>query len=90
VDARLRFTGAAAAPGASGRIAWRDGDAHVAPELVVRRAGRLGVFVDDAGTARFHALPEAQEGRPARVDLPPNARLVVQGQLALKDGQRLR
>jgi RND family efflux transporter MFP subunit len=90
VDARLRFTGAAAAPGASGRIAWRDGEPHVAPELVVRRDGRLGVFVDDAGTARFHALAEAQEGRPARIDLPAGARIVVKGQLALKDGQRLR
>jgi RND family efflux transporter MFP subunit len=90
VDARLRFTGAAAAPGASGRIVWRDDEAHVPPELVVRRAGRLGLFVDDAGTARFHALSEAQEGRPARVDLPGSSRVVVSGQLALKDGQRLR
>lgn len=90
VEARLRFTGAAAAPGASGRIVWRDDEAHVPPELVVRRAGRLGLFVDDAGTARFHALPEAQEGRPARVDLPGSTRVVVSGRLALKDGQRLR
>lgn len=90
VDARLRFTGQAAAPGASGRIAWRDSDAYVAPELVVRRAGRLGIFVDDAGTARFHALAGAQEGRPARVDLPGSARIVVKGQLALRDGQLLR
>jgi RND family efflux transporter MFP subunit len=90
VDARLRFTGAAAAPGASGRIVWRDDEAHVPPELVVRRAGRLGLFVDDAGTARFYALPEAQEGRPARAGLPREARIVVKGQLALQDGQRLR
>ena len=90
VEARLRFTGAAAAPGASGRIVWRDDEAHVPPELLVRRAGRLGLFVDDAGTARFHALSEAQEGRPARVDLPGSTRVVVSGQLALKDGQRLR
>ncbi|MDA1116563.1 MAG: efflux RND transporter periplasmic adaptor subunit [Proteobacteria bacterium] len=90
MDARLRFAGPAAAPGAAGRIVWRDSDPHVPPELVVRRAGRLGVFVEDAGVVRFHALPEAQEGRPARADLPPGARLVVKGQLALKDGQRLR
>lgn len=90
VEARLRFSGTAAAPGASGRIAWRDAQAHVPPELVVRRADRLGVFVDNAGTARFHALPEAQEGRPARIELPGSTRIVVSGQLALKDGQRLR
>lgn len=90
VEARLRFAGAAAAPGAAGRIAWRDAGAHVPPELVVRRDGRLGVFIDDAGAARFHALPEAQEGRPARLDLPAATRIVVSGQLALKDGQPLR
>jgi RND family efflux transporter MFP subunit len=90
VEARLRFAGAAAAPGASGRIVWRDDEPHLPPELVVRRAGRLGVFLDEAGTARFRALPEAQEGRPARAGLPPAARIVVKGQLALKDGQRLR
>jgi len=69
---------------------WPDGELHVPPGLVVRRAGRLGLFVDDGGTARFHALPDAQEGRPARADLPPETRIVVKGQLALKDGQRLR
>jgi hypothetical protein len=55
----------------------------------VRRAGRLGLFLDDGGTARFHALADAQEGRPARAGLPPETRVVVDGQLALKDGQRL-
>lgn len=90
VDARLRFTEPAAAPGASGRIVWRDPELYVQPELLVRRAGRLGLFLDDGGTARFHALSDAQEGRPARVDLPPETRIVVKGQPALKDGQRLR
>lgn len=90
LEARLRFTGAAAAPGAAGRVTWRDATPHLAPELLVRRDSRLGVFVDDGGTARFHALPEAQEGRPARADLPSGARVVVKGQLTLKDGQRLR
>ncbi|MDH4189741.1 MAG: efflux RND transporter periplasmic adaptor subunit [Betaproteobacteria bacterium] len=90
MDARLRFAGPAAATGESGRVVWRDSEPHIAPELVVRRAGRLGVFLEDAGVARFHVLPEAQEGRPARADLPPGARVVVTGQLALKDGQRLR
>lgn len=91
VEARLRFTGPAAAPGTAGRIAWRDGEPHVPPDLLVRRNGRLGVFVDDAGRARFHALPDAQEGRPARAaGLAPGTRVVVRGQLALKDGQPLR
>jgi RND family efflux transporter MFP subunit len=90
VEARLAFAAEAAAPGAAGRVVWRDGTPHLPPEIVVRRNGRLGVFLDAAGVARFHPLPEAQEGRPARVELPADARIVVQGQLTLQDGQRLR
>jgi len=90
VEARLRFSAPMAAPGAWGRIVWRDTDAYVPPELFVRRNGRLGIFIENSGSARFHALPHAQEGRPARADLPLEARIVVKGHLALKDGQRLR
>lgn len=90
VEARLRFAKSAAAPGASGRIAWRDGRPHVPADLVVRRGGRLGVFVDEDGVARFRPLPDAQEGRPAPLDLAPGTSLVVVGQRALEDGQKLR
>lgn len=90
VEARLRFVKAAAAPGASGRIVWRDSRPHLPPEVVVRRGGRLGVFVDEGGAARFRPLPEAQEGRPAPVDLAADTLLVVAGQRTLEDGQKLR
>ena len=90
VEARLRFSGSTAAPGAWGRIVWRDTDPFIPPALFVRRNGQLGVFIENSGSARFHALPEAQEGRPVRADLPIEARIVVKGHLALKDGQRLR
>jgi RND family efflux transporter MFP subunit len=90
VEARLRFAGEPAAPGAAGRVHWRDRTPHVPPELLVRRNGRLGLFLDNAGAARFHPLPEAQEGRPAAVSLPPSTRLVVSGHLQLQDGQSLR
>ena len=90
VEARLRFAGAAAAPGAAGRIVWRDARPHLPAELIVRRNGRLGVFVDEGGVARFKALPEAQEGRPAAAELPRDTAVVVAGQLTLQDGQRLR
>jgi multidrug efflux pump subunit AcrA (membrane-fusion protein) len=90
LEARLRFEEAPAPPGASGRIVWRDAQPHVPAGVIVRRGGRLGVFVDEGGVARFRPLPEAQEGRPAPVDLPPGTRIVVSGQLGLRDGQRLR
>lgn len=90
-EARLRFQGPAASPGAAGRIAWRDVEPHLPPEMVVRRDGRLGVFVEDGGRVRFHPLSGAQEGRPARAEgLTPGTRLVVEGQLALEEGQVLR
>ena len=89
VEARLRFTGGPAAAGASGAVIWRDSRPHVPAELVVRREGRLGVFAAEDGVARFHRLVDAQEGRPAPVDLAPGTRLVVAGQLALINGQPL-
>lgn len=89
VEARLRFKDEPAAAGASGTVTWRDSRAHIPADLVVRRQGRLGVFVEERGIARFRALAEAQEGRPAPADLSPGARVVVTGQLTLLDGQAL-
>ncbi len=89
VEARLEFARDPAPPGASGRIVWRDPRRHVPAEFVVRRGGRLGVFTEESGVARFRALPQAQEGRPALTELPAATRIVVAGHLALQDGQRL-
>jgi RND family efflux transporter MFP subunit len=89
VEVRLRFKGEAAAAGASGSLIWRESRPHIPADFVVRREDRLGVFVEERGVARFHPLDAAQEGRPTPVDLAPGARIVVAGQLALRDGQRL-
>ena len=89
VEARLRFKSAPAAAGASGSVIWRESGPYIPAEFVVRREDRLGVFVEERGVARFHPLDAAQEGRPAPVDLPLGARIVVAGQLALRDGQPL-
>ena len=87
VEARLRFKGKPAAAGASGAVVWRESGPPIPAGIIVRREGRLGIFVDERGVARFHALAQAQEGRPAVADLPPESRIVVAGQLALRDGQ---
>ena len=87
VQARLAFTGETAPPGAEGRLRWLDPRPHAPAAAMVRRDGRLGVFVVESGRARFVALPAAQEGRSAPLALPEDARLVVQGQAALVDGQ---
>ena len=87
VQARLAFTGETAPPGTEGRLRWLDPRPHAPAAAMVRRDGRLGVFVVESGRARFVALPAAQEGRSAPLALPEDARLVVQGQAALVDGQ---
>jgi RND family efflux transporter MFP subunit len=83
-EARLRFAAAAAAPGSSARVVWASPDRHLPAELLARRQGRLGVFVAGEKTPRFHPLPNAQEGRPAKAEgLSADSRIVVRGQGAL-------
>lgn len=89
IEARFAFIGEPPAVGSEGRLVWRDAQPHLPADLLVRRDGRLGVFVAEGGKARFHALPQAQEGRPALLDLPADTRIVTQGRHALQDGQPL-
>lgn len=88
-EARLRFAGAAAPPGAEGRIQWRDPATHIPPEYLVRRGANLGVFLLEGGKARFVVLPEAQEGRPAPITLALDARVFADGRNTLNDGQAI-
>lgn len=74
--------------GSSGQLRWSDHRPHLPASLLVQRERRLGVFIVEAGKARFVALPEAQEGRAAAAaTLPPQALVVVGGHNALQDGQ---
>ena len=89
-EARLLFTDAAALPGAAGKLAWQDNRPHISARLLVRRQDSLGVFVVDKGTARFHALPGAQQGRAAPTALPPDTSVVTEGQYGLQDGEAVK
>ncbi len=89
VEARLVFTGRQAAIGTVGRIVWNDPRPFLPAELLVRREGRLGVFVIEGQLARFIPLPEAQEGRPAAADLAPSTLIVTDGQRGLRHGQQV-
>lgn len=81
---RLRFTAQPAPVGAGGCLVWHDTAPHLPPELVVRRGGQLGVYIETGGLPRFHPLPAAQEGRTARAEgLTLDSRIVVRGQGAL-------
>lgn len=86
---RFSFAGPPAAIGTSGEVVWKVATGLLPVPLIVQREGQLGVFVADGTTARFVALPDAQEGRPASADLPPATLLVIRGQSRLQDGDKL-
>lgn len=86
-EARLAFAKSSPQPGASGRIKWRAKEAYLPADFVQQREGRYGVFIAESNQARFIALPDAQEGRPVLITLPPETRVIAEGRFALKDGQ---
>ncbi len=85
-EARLRFIKRSALPGAPGRVVWQSSQAHLPPDLVLRRGNQLGVFVAENGKATFVPIPQAQEGRPVAADLAANAAIVIEGRYQLQDG----
>ena len=85
-QARFSFPDDAPAVGRSGEVVWQVGAGMLPSNLISRRNGVLGVFLLDAGKARFEPLPGAQEGRPARVSLPASSRVITLGRERLQDG----
>jgi RND family efflux transporter MFP subunit len=87
--ARFTFSAEAAPAGSIGQVSWVGPRLLLPAELMVKRGGRLGVFVDEAGRARFVPASDAQEGRPFRVELSPSVRVVSRGQQGLNEGDAL-
>ncbi|HAS51791.1 MAG TPA: hypothetical protein DCS21_08660 [Gammaproteobacteria bacterium] len=85
--ARLAFTDQPALAGSSGVLRWSSRAVRLPPELLVQRDQALGVFIVESGQARFQPAPDAQEGRSFVIALPPEARVVIQGQQGLTEGQ---
>lgn len=79
-----------ALPGSAGELAWNQPAASLPADLVVRRKGKLGVFVvknvANNKRAQFVPLPDAEEGRPVITDLPPDTAVITQGRFRLQDG----
>ena len=48
------------------------------------------MFVVEGDTASFRELPQAQEGRPASADFPPDQRIATRGRHALQDGMKVK
>lgn len=87
--ARFAFTGEAAPAGSTGQVEWTSVALLLPAELMVKRGGQLGAFIDQAGAARFVPAPDAQEGRPFRLEVPAGTRIVSQGQQGLNEGDAL-
>src|SRR5690606_9776059 len=86
VRGRFRFPDAVAPIGATGEVVWREPSSLVPVSLIVQRGNELGIFTATGGRARFVAIPAAQEGRPAEVDLPIDTPIVTRGHVRLQDG----
>jgi RND family efflux transporter MFP subunit len=84
--ARFAFTAEAPSVGRSGELVWQVGSGLLPSNLISRRKGVLGIFLLDEGKARFVPVPGAQEGRPARVNLPGSSPVITMGRERLQDG----
>ncbi|MET0086771.1 MAG: efflux RND transporter periplasmic adaptor subunit [Sedimenticola sp.] len=86
-EVRLTFTDTTALPGSTGRLKWTSATPYLPADIPVRRDGRLGLFLLEQDMARFHVLEGALEGQPARVDLPAESLLIIEGRQSLSDDQ---
>ncbi|QBQ54465.1 efflux RND transporter periplasmic adaptor subunit [Nitrosococcus wardiae] len=89
-EVRLRFIDMPALIGTTGNLIWRPQAPHLPADLLVRRGGMMGIFVLANGRAKFVALPGAQEGKPAKIDLPRDTPVIVDGRFIVQDGDTVR
>jgi RND family efflux transporter MFP subunit len=86
---RFVFSDDAAQVGASGELVWLEAQGLVPVTLIVQRGTEFGIFIANDARAYFVAIPGAQEGRPAALDLPPDTLVVSRGHIRLQDGDAL-
>jgi RND family efflux transporter MFP subunit len=87
--------GTKVAAGMSGRIVWSSKDQLIPAEYILRRNNQLGVMlaedvVEGVGKAKFHPLPNANEGQAVEVDLPESSAIIVKNRYRVKDGQPIK
>jgi RND family efflux transporter MFP subunit len=89
VRGRFRFPDESAPIGSSGDVVWNEPSGLIPVSLIVQRGNTLGIFTVSDGRARFVAIPTAQEGRPAAVDLPVDTPIITSGHVRLQDGDAI-
>jgi len=85
-EARLVFVGDRALVGSAGTLVWRESAPYLPADVLVRRSGKLGVFLLKENTAQFEPIAGAQEGRPVLSQLRSDARVIVDGRFLLQHG----
>ncbi len=85
-DVRLTFQGKSALPGEAGELIWSVDKPHIPAELLVRRQGKIGVFIVQNNTAKFFPIDGAVEGRPALAAFASDQLIVTKGRFRLQDG----
>lgn len=88
-EARLEFIDKLDLPGASGTLVWKQKITHVPANLIVRRNGVLGIFVNNNNSAEFIEIQNTTEGRPGPVNLPLDTKVIVNGRFAIQQGDEL-
>ncbi len=84
-EARLTLLNSQVLPGTTGKLIWRDKRAYLPSNLLVRRDGKLGVFIIEANIAHFSPMPTAQAGRASATSLEDNSHIVIEGHFSLKE-----
>jgi len=77
--------------GQTGQLVWYLQGQLLSADLLVKRGGKLGVFIANDNKAQFIPLPEAQEGRPVAIKDTENWRgqIIIGGRERLQDGQAI-
>ena len=75
--------------GRSGEVVWRVDKGMLPSNLISRRNGQLGVFLNDQGKAVFSPLPGAQEGRPVAIEFPAGTKIITLGRDRLQHGDSI-
>ncbi|MBU2892086.1 efflux RND transporter periplasmic adaptor subunit [Colwellia sp. D2M02] len=78
--------------GMNGMVSWQSKRSYLPAHLLTQRHGQYGIFVvtkkagTEVNTAKFIALPNAQEGRPFELVLDNNQTVIVDGRHRVNDG----
>ena len=88
-EARFIFADKLALTGSTGTLTWKQSIPHVPANLIVRRADKLGVFINKNNTADFIEISGISEGQPGPVNFGLETKLVIDGRFAIQQDETL-